>query len=63
MMLICSSHVHSMYHMLQLLLCRGKSACKTMNLLNFSVYYISTTTLLPWKVVECPVPTFTFKQF
>ena len=34
-----------------------------MSLLNFCVYCTSErTTLLPWKIVECPLPTFTFKQ-
>ena len=35
-----------------------------MSLLNFCVYCTSErTTLLPQKIVECPLPTFTFKQF
>ena len=35
-----------------------------MSLLNFCVYCTSARrTLLPWKIVECPLPTFTFKQF
>ena len=35
-----------------------------MGLLNFSVYCTSARrTLLPWKIAECPLPTFTFKQF
>ena len=35
----------------------------SMGLLNFSVYCTSARTLLPWKIAECPLPTFTFKQF
>ena len=35
-----------------------------MGLLNFCVYCTSARrTLLPWKIAECPLPTFTFKQF
>lgn len=35
-----------------------------MGLLNFCVYYTSArTTLLPWKITECTLTTFTFKQF
>ena len=35
-----------------------------MGLLNFCVYCTSARrTLLPWKITECPLPTFTFKQF
>ena len=36
----------------------------SMSLLNLCVYCTSArTTLLPWKIVECPLFTFTFKQF
>jgi len=35
-----------------------------MGLLNVCVYCTSTRrTLFPWKIAECPLPTFTFKQF
>ena len=35
-----------------------------MGLLNFYVYCTSARrTLLPWNIAECPLPTFTFKQF
>ena len=35
-----------------------------MGLLNFCVYCTSARrTLLPLKIAECPLPTFTFKQF
>ena len=35
-----------------------------MGLLNFCVHCTSARrTLLPWKIAECPLPTFTFKQF
>ena len=33
-----------------------------MGRLNFCVYCTSARTLLAWKI-ECPLPTFTFKQF
>ena len=36
---------------------------KKVSVCSISVYCTSARTLLPWKIGECPLPTFTFKQF